>query len=162
MSHSVQKFRVHIKKRIETTSSNRSYLQEKLDNHLELFDKYDNDTIAETLEEHGSNISDIHYNISNLKKKIHKLKQEEKFLRYAHNLHLENCEKYHKRIANLDLEKIEDMTEQDSITIAILDEFGKPLRYEENSHAYQNACKRIKEFNEEREKVINYVKQLIS
>jgi len=139
MSQSVQLFRFHIKKRIEITSSNRSCLQEKL----------------------GSDIQD---NISVLIKQIRKLKQTEKFWRYAHNLHLENCKKYHKRIANLDLEHIEDLAElEGSIQITILDEFGKPLRYEKNSsHAYQNICEQIKEDNERREKVINYVKKMIS
>jgi len=166
MSHSVQCFRNDMKKNIETATSNRSFIQEKLDNYLKLFDEFDYDAIAENLKKKGRKISDIQDNMTVLKKQIHKLKQSEKFLRYAHNLHLENCKKYHKRISNLDLEHIEDLAleseQEGSIKIAILDEFGKPLRYEKNSHAYQNVCERVKTDNEHREKVMNYVKKLIS
>ena len=151
-----------MKKNIETASSNTKHFQEKLDDY-EGLTQFDRASLIEVLQEHGTSIETIQSNIINLTKQIHKLKQSEKFLRHAHNLHLENCKKYHKRIADIDLEHIEDLAEQDDpIKVAVLDDEGKTIRVEANSHGYQSVCQRVKETNEHREKIINYVKKLIS
>ncbi len=98
--------------------------------------------------------------LRNLKESIKLSKWREKFLRYAHNRDLDNTKKYHIKIKNICLERLEKMRENSNeYRLYVINTDGRNDSVSTNDNAVRIYAEDMKEFYELRENLIKYISQ---
>ena len=98
--------------------------------------------------------------LSNLKESIKLSKWREKFFRYAHNRDLDNTKKYHIKIKDICLERLEKMRENSNeYRLCLLNTDGRDDSVSTNDNAVRIYADDMKEFYELRENLIKYISQ---